>query len=242
MVTVGFVSVLFVKVSEPANVAKVPVVGKVTLVAPVKVLVYAKLPDDVTVADALLATPVPPEAGDKVADKPAAVPEVFWLKVGQVNVPVLKSPDVGVPKTGVTKLGLIDNTTEPVPVLVVTPVPPLATGNVPVTPVVKGKPVKLVAVPLAGVPRMGLTSVGLLDSTTLPEPVLVVTPVPPLATAKVPAKVIVPAAVMGPPEVVRPVVPPDTATLVTVPEPPAAIHSASVAPTLTAKILPALPL
>ena len=73
--------------------AKVPVVGNVTLVAPVSVLVYAKLPDDVTVAAALLATPVPPEAGDKVADKPAAVPVVFWLKVGQVNVPVLKLPD-----------------------------------------------------------------------------------------------------------------------------------------------------
>ena len=93
MVTVGFVSVLFVNVSEPASVAKVPVVGNVTLVAPVSVLVYAKLPDDVTVADASLATPVPPEAGDKVADKPAAVPVVFWLKVGQVNVPVLKLPD-----------------------------------------------------------------------------------------------------------------------------------------------------
>jgi len=143
LVTVGFVSVLFVNVSVPASVAKVPVVGKVTLVAPVNVLVYAKLPDDVTVADASLDTPVPPEAGDKVADKPAAVPEVFWLNVGQVNVPVLKSPDVGVPKTGVTKLGLLDSTTEPVPVLDVTPVPPLATAKVPVTPVDKGKPVTL---------------------------------------------------------------------------------------------------
>ena len=66
-------------------------------------------------------------------------------------------------------------------------------------------------------------------------------PVPPLATANVPAKVIVPAAVIGPPEVVRPVVPPDTATLVTVPVPPAEMYSTSVAPVLTAKTLPALP-
>ena len=44
--------------------------------------------------------------------------------------------------------------------------------------------------------------------------------VPPLAIAKVPAKVIVPDVVIGPPEVVRPVVPPDTATEVTVPDPP----------------------
>ena len=56
-----------------------------------------------------------------------------------------------------------------------------------------------------------------------------------------PAKVIVPAAVMGPPVVVRPVEPPDTATLVTVPVPPAEMYSTSVAPALTAKTLPALP-
>jgi len=47
-----------------------------------------------------------------------------------------------------------------------------------------------------------------------------VMPVPPLATAKVPARVIVPLPVTGPPDVVRPVVPPDTPTLVTVPPVP----------------------
>lgn len=36
---------------------------------------------------------------------------------------------------------------------VAVPVPPLATGNKPVTPVVRGKPVRLVAVPLDGVPN-----------------------------------------------------------------------------------------
>ena len=36
---------------------------------------------------------------------------------------------------------------------VVVPVPPFRTGKVPVTPVVKGKPVALVSVPLDGVPN-----------------------------------------------------------------------------------------
>ena len=48
----------------------------------------------------------------------------------------------------------------------------------------------------------------------------VVCPVPPLAIANVPASVIVPEPVMGPPLVVKPVVPPLTLTLVTVPLPP----------------------
>lgn len=59
--------------------------------------------------------------------------------------------------------------------------------------------VKAVAVPVMfvpskklGVPRLGVTSVGLLDSTTFVVPVLVVTPVPPLVTANVPATVTLP--------------------------------------------------
>jgi hypothetical protein len=67
---------------------------------------------------------------------------------------------------------------------VAVPVPPLATGKRPVTPVVKGKPVAFVNVPDVGVPKIGVTSVGEVDSTTEPEPVEVVTPVPPLATGK----------------------------------------------------------
>jgi len=69
---------------------------------------------------------------------------------------------------------------------VAVPVPPFATGSVPVTPVDKGKPVALVNVALVGVPKIGVTSVGLVDNTLLPEPVEVVTPVPPLATGSVP--------------------------------------------------------
>ena len=43
-------------------------------------------------------------------------------------------------------------------------------------------------------------------------PAAVVAPVPPLAIFNVPAKVIVPLVVIGPPEVVKPVVPPDRGT------------------------------
>lgn len=39
-------------------------------------------------------------------------------------------------------------------------VPPFAIGKVPVTPVVKGKPVTLVIIPEAGVPSAGVTRVG----------------------------------------------------------------------------------
>ena len=60
------------------------------------------------------------------AVRPVAVPVMF--------VPI--SAD-GVPKSGVTKVGLFDRTTEPVPVEDVTPVPPLSTGNVPLTCVAK---------------------------------------------------------------------------------------------------------
>ena len=65
-------------------------------------------------------------------------------------------------------------------------VPPFAIGSVPVTPVVKGKPVALVNTIAVGVPKAGVISVGLVDKTTDPVPVLVVTPVPPDATGKVP--------------------------------------------------------
>lgn len=71
--------------------------------------------------------------------------------------------------------------------------------------------VKAVAVPVMfvptnadGVPRAGVTSVGLVERTLLPEPVDDVTPVPPLATTSVPAtETAPPVAADG----VRPVVP-----------------------------------
>ena len=101
-------------------------------------------------------------------------------------VAFVNTPDCGVPSIGVTSVGLLDKTLLPVPVLVVTPLPPFRTGRVPVTPVVSGNPVALVNTPDCGVPNIGVTNVGLLDKTLLPEPVDVVTPVPPLRTGKVP--------------------------------------------------------
>jgi oxygen-dependent protoporphyrinogen oxidase len=57
------------------------------------------------------------------------------------------------------------------PLDVATPVPPFATGNIPVTPVLNGRPVALVSVALCGVPRIGVTSVGLVANTNAPDPV-----------------------------------------------------------------------
>jgi hypothetical protein len=64
-------------------------------------------------------------------------------------------------------------------------VPPLAMGSVPVTPVVNGKPVAFVNVPEVGVPRMGVTSVGLVARTTLPVPVVANSPTTPELSYKI---------------------------------------------------------
>ena len=115
----------------------------------------------------------------------------------------------------------------------VIPVPPLATGRVPVMPVVSGKPVPFVRVTEVGVPNIGVTRVGLVDKTLLPDPVLVVTPVPPLATAKVPATVTAPlVAVLG----VSPVEP----KLIVVTPPAAGAVLCHVVPLLV-RMFPAVP-
>jgi hypothetical protein len=49
------------------------------------------------------------------------------------------------------------------------------TGRLPVTPVVRGKPVAFVNVPLDGVPNAGVTNVGLVANTIAPLPVLELT-------------------------------------------------------------------
>ena len=103
-----------------------------------------------------------------------------------VFVPKAAVGEAGVP----VNVGEADSTVLPVPVDVVTPVPPLATGSVPVTPVVKGSPVTLVITPLAGVPNAGVVSVGLVsvlfvsvcasDSVATVESIATVTGVEPL--------------------------------------------------------------
>ena len=56
---------------------------------------------------------------------------------------------------------------------VAVPVPPLATGRIPVTPVVSGRPVALVSTTAVGVPRFGAESVGDVARTGEPVPVAV---------------------------------------------------------------------
>lgn len=180
--TVLLVTVNVAAVVEPAALNSVIAPDVLSSVTPVVRLVAC-----VTAPPAPVAYPTP------------AVPDDVTAAVTAKLVPV------AAPMTGVTSVGLVDNTLLPDPVLAVTPVPPLATGSVPVTPVVKGKPVALVKTPDAGVPsagvtsvglvNVGLVSVGLLASTTLPVPVDDVTPVPPRATVRVP---VVPATIGNP--------------------------------------------
>ena len=65
----------------------------------------------------------------------------------------------------------------PLPVTVIaalfaTPVPPLAAGSIPVTPVVSGRPVALVSTAAVGVPKLGVTNTGDVSTTNLvPVPV-----------------------------------------------------------------------
>jgi len=121
------------------------------------------------------------------------------------TVQLLNVPDVGVPRTGVTRAGLVANTNAPVPVSSVTAAARFADD---------------------GVPRNVATPV--------PNEVI---PVPPLAIAKVPASVIVPDVVMGEPDTVKPVVPPERATLVTVPPPPL-VESIVILPAPLVMVMP----
>ena len=65
------------------------------------------------------------------------------------------------------------------------------TGKFPVTPVESGRPVALVRTSADGVPRAGVTNVGDVPRTFAPEPVDVVTPVPPFVTPSVPVTPVV---------------------------------------------------
>jgi hypothetical protein len=180
--TTGAVPVTLVTVPPLPVAAMVMLPAALVIVTPVPwVSVVRVNPVPLPISKApfagVVVRPVPPFAIGRVP----VTPVVKGKPVALVNV-----ADVGVPKTGVTSVGEVDNTLLPEPVEVVTPVPPLATGKVPVTPVVNGSPVKLVATPEAGVPSAGVTSVGDVESTTEPVPVLVVTPVPPFATGRIP--------------------------------------------------------
>jgi hypothetical protein len=86
------------------------------------------------------------------------------------------------------------------------PDPPLATGNMPVTPVVSGSPVALVRTAAEGVPRAGVTSVGDVAKTSAPEPVSSVTALARLALLGVAKNVATPVPrPLTPVEIGRPV-------------------------------------
>ena len=75
-------------------------------VAPVNVcLAVNELAAVVTgiLAPAKVEAPVPPEATANVADNPAAVPVVFWFKVGKVQL--VNVPEAGMPNAGVDSVG-----------------------------------------------------------------------------------------------------------------------------------------
>jgi hypothetical protein len=96
---------------------------------------------------------------------PAGVPQVpspLQNVVALAEVPEFKFVTGRLPVTLVVKL---------TKVVEVDPVPPLAIGSVPVTPVVKGKPVALVSVTEDGVPSAGVTNVGEVAITLAPVPV-----------------------------------------------------------------------
>jgi len=136
--------------------------------------------------------PVKPLYGTLVAV--AAFPPIF--NAVAVPVTLVITPEAGVPKAGVTSVGLVANTKEPVPVSPVTADAKLAEDGVvkkvatpvpkPATPVEIGNSVALVNTPDEGVPRAGVTSVGLVLRTVAPVPVEIETPVPPLTTGSTP--------------------------------------------------------
>ena len=105
------------------------------------------------------------------------VPAVKVVRVNPVPLPMSKAPLAGV---------------------VVKPVPPLATGKVPVTPVDKGKPVALVSVTEVGVPSRGVTNVGLVANTAEPVPVSSVNAPNKLAELNDPNDVALPTLVTAP--------------------------------------------
>jgi len=119
-----------------------------------------------------------------------------------VPVRLVTTPLEGVPRAGVTSVGLVANTRAPEPVSSVTADARLAELGVarkvatpvprPLTPVLMGRPVALVKVALEGVPRAGVTSVGLVANTKAPEPVSSVTADARLAELGVARKVAMP--------------------------------------------------
>ena len=145
---------------------------------------FAVPPDRVTSPEAASVVKAPVEA--------VVAPTVPLMLMEAVPVRFVTTPDAGVPKAGVTKVGLLANTKAPVPVSSVTAAARLADDGVakkvatpepkPEMPVATGRPVALVNVAEDGVPNAGVTSVGEVARTLLPVPVLVTLTRPLLAS------------------------------------------------------------
>jgi hypothetical protein len=174
-----------------------------------------------TVAATLVTVPVPvgaahvPSPRQKV-DELADVP-LFKLVTGKFPVTPVDSGKpvalvsvtlVGVPSKGVTKVGLVAKTSDPVPVSSVTVASKLALEGVaknvatpvprPDTPVLIGKPVAFVSVTDVGVPKIGVTKVGEVANTADPVPVSSVNAPKRLAELNDPNDVALPTLVTAP--------------------------------------------
>jgi hypothetical protein len=175
-----------------------PVTPKVLdkVVAPVtpRVPAIAVLPDVPATVNLFVFTAKSPVTAALARVEAPAVKVEENVPAAALKLPVkLSDVPVAAPITGVTKVGVLANTNAPVPVSSVTAANKLALVGVakkvatpvpnPLTPVVIGKPVPFVKVTEVGVPKTGVTKVGLLERTKLPVPVDVVVPVPPFATA-----------------------------------------------------------
>jgi hypothetical protein len=133
----------------------------------VGVLVNTTAPEPVLVVD-----PVPPLSTGKAVPEyvNASVPDPVTGEPPTVkNAGAVNPTDVTVPpgfEELIVTFGHVPDTVTLVPAViaaVVEPVPPLSTGSVPVTPVVNGRPVRLVATPDNGVPSAGPVNVGLVN-------------------------------------------------------------------------------
>jgi hypothetical protein len=107
---------------------------------------------------------------------PSAIVRVAAV-AGAVNATLLMLVAVATPSVGVVNAGLVANTSAPDPVSPVTAAARLAEDGVarnvatpaprPLTPVAIGSPAQLVSVPDAGVPNVGVTIVGDVNSSAL---------------------------------------------------------------------------
>ena len=113
----------------PVNVWVFPRYAKVPVVLPVPPLATAKVPVS-TIAPVVAVLGRSPVVPPEKEDTPA--PDTAFVTNAVVAICVVFVPAVAVGARGVpVRVGLADNTTDPEPVDVVTPVPPLATFSVP---------------------------------------------------------------------------------------------------------------